>query len=146
MSCLESWLIALWLNYLRLVRFAGRCIQLRFGWCFCSPVWHCQMKYHDPGEGNVSLELYVTCKGGEKVRLQSRIGENLILERLWSSKKYYHFTKMVILTFTLVIHHHHPSAAEQATTRFLHAQRSSANAAIYCSCIAPSLSPSNLCT
>ena len=42
--------------------------------------------------------------------------------------------------------HHHPSAAEQATTRFLHAQRSSANAAICCSCIAPPSSPSNLCT
>ena len=34
-------------------------------------------------------------------------------------------------------HHHHPSAAEQATTRFLHARRSSANVAICCSCIAP---------
>ena len=32
-------------------------------------------------------------------------------------------------------HHHHPSAAEQATTRFLHARRSSANAATLCSCI-----------
>ena len=30
-------------------------------------------------------------------------------------------------------HHHHPSAAEQATTRFLHARRSSANAEICCS-------------
>ena len=46
----------------------------------------------------------------------------------------------------VIVCHHHPSAAEQATTRFLHAQRSSANAAICCSCIAPSLSPSNLCT
>ena len=43
-------------------------------------------------------------------------------------------------------HHHHPSAAEEATTRFLHTQRSSANAAICCSGIAPSSSPSNLCT
>ena len=39
-------------------------------------------------------------------------------------------------------HHHHPPVAEQATTRFLHALRSSPNAAICCSCIAPSSSPS----
>ena len=36
-------------------------------------------------------------------------------------------------------HHHHPSAAKQATTRFLHAQRSSARAAICSSCFVPSL-------
>ena len=42
------------------------------------------------------------------------------------------------LYFNVHHHHHHPSAAEQAITRFLHARRSSANAAICCSCIAPS--------
>ena len=46
---------------------------------------------------------WLAIKGVEGSDCKPRIREKLILQRLWSSKKYYHFTKMVILTFTLII-------------------------------------------